>query len=48
MPLQCHDKEIAMDTTLYEAEAKRMRHDTVGCTLLAILLVGIFGGALLA
>ena len=36
-----------MDTTLYGAEARRMRNDTVGCTLLAILLVGVFGGALL-
>ena len=24
-----------------------MRNDTVGCTLLAFLLVGVFGGALL-
>ena len=23
-----------------------MRNDTVGCTLLAVLLVGVFGGAL--
>ena len=36
-----------MDATLYEAEAKGMRRDTVGCTLLAVLLVGVFGGALL-
>ena len=24
-----------------------MRNDTVGCTLLALLLVGVFGGALI-
>ena len=36
-----------MEATLYEAEAKRMRHDSLGCTLLAVLLVGVFGGAFL-
>ena len=36
-----------MDATLFETEAKRMRNDTVGCTLLAVLLFGVFGGALL-
>ena len=36
-----------MNATLYEAEAKRTRYDTMGCTLLAVLLVGVFGGALL-
>ena len=36
-----------MKATLFEADAKRMRNDTVGCSLLAVLLVGVFGGALL-
>ena len=36
-----------MNATTYEAGAKRTRNDTVGCTLLAVLLVGVFGGALL-
>jgi hypothetical protein len=34
-----------MDTTTYDAP-KLMRNDTVGCTLLACLLVGVFGGAM--
>ena len=34
-----------MNATLYEAGGKVMRNDTVGCTLLAVLLVGVFGGA---
>jgi hypothetical protein len=36
-----------MNEHTYEAEEKRTRNDTVGCTLLAVLLVGVFGGALL-
>lgn len=36
-----------MNTTTYETSATRMRNDTVGCTLLACLLVGVFGGAML-
>ena len=35
-----------MKATMYEA-ARLTRYDTVGCTLLACLLVGVFGGALL-
>ena len=30
-----------------EAQERRTRTDTIGCTLLALLLVGVFGGALL-
>lgn len=36
-----------MNATPYEAAGKRTLNDTVGCTLLAVLLVGVFGGALL-
>jgi hypothetical protein len=36
-----------MNEYAYEAEGKRTRNDTLGCTLLAVLLVGVFGGALL-
>ena len=36
-----------MKATTYEVEAGRTRNDTLGCTLLAVLLVGVFGGALL-
>lgn len=32
--------------TMYELD-RLMRNDTLGCTLLACLLVGVFGGALL-
>jgi hypothetical protein len=38
---------MAMNEYTYEAEEKRTRIDTLGCTLLAFLLVGVFGGALL-
>ena len=31
---------------IYELD-RLMRNDTVGCTLLASLLVGVFGGAML-
>jgi hypothetical protein len=34
-----------MNAARYEAEAKVMRNDTVGCTMLALLLFGVFGGA---
>ena len=46
---QCNNNEkgIAMNEYTYEAEEKRTRNDTVGCTLLAVLLVGVFSGALL-
>ena len=36
-----------MNAMPYETEVKAMRNDTVGCALLAVLLVGVFGGALL-
>jgi hypothetical protein len=36
-----------MNEYTYEAERSRTGNDTLGCTLLAVLLVGVFGGALL-
>ena len=36
-----------MKATTYEPHAKVLGNDSVGCTLLAVLLVGVFGGALL-
>ena len=36
-----------MNAPMYEGDTTRMRNDTVGCMLLACLLVGVFGGALL-
>jgi hypothetical protein len=35
-----------MNARMYDA-AWRMRNDTMGCTLLACLLVGVFGGAMM-
>jgi hypothetical protein len=36
-----------MNATEYEAQARRTFNATVGCTLLAVLVAGVFGGALL-
>ena len=36
-----------MNAPMYERDTTQMLNDTVGCMLLACLLVGVFGGALL-
>ena len=36
-----------MNEVKYEADSKELRNDSFGCTLLAVLLVSVFGGALL-